>query len=353
MTVFKNAKLFGETVDIEVSDGKITFIGKSDMAGIDLGGNDVFPGLVDIHSHGCVGSDTMDGDRLGEMSLYEAKNGVTSWYPTTVTMDEETIKRAVNVPIGKTDGANILGFHLEGPYVSKKYKGAQNEEFIREPDICEFKRFDNIKVVTIAPEMPGAIEFIKNCGVKVSIGHTEADYDTAIEAIEAGASCLTHTFNAMPPLHHREPGVIGAAVEKNIYVEVISDGIHLHPSVVKMLYKIFGKERMILISDSMRATGMPDGEYDLGGQMMSVKSGVARTPEGSIAGSTTNLFGCVKKAIEFGIPRFDAYYMASATPSKFMGIEKGTLKTGADADFIVVDGGDNLIMTVVGGRIIK
>lgn len=352
MSIFKNANLYGELVDIEVENGKIEYIGKSDKDGIDLGGNDVFAGLVDIHSHGCVGYDTMDGKYLNEMSVYEARSGITSWYPTTVTMDEQTIKRAVNVVIGKTDGANILGFHLEGPYVSKKYKGAQNEDFIRKPDIEEFKRFENIKVVTIAPEMPGAMEFIKKCGARVSIGHTEADYDTAIKAIEAGATCLTHTFNAMPPLHHREPGVIGAAVEKNIYVEVISDGLHLHPSVVKMLYKIFGKDRMILISDSMRGTGMPDGEYDLGGQMMSVKSGVARTPDGSIAGSTTNLFGCVKRAIEFGIPRADAYYMASATPSEYMGVDKGIIETGRDADFIVVDKDDNLIMTVVGGNVI-
>ncbi len=353
MTTFKSLKLHGESVDIEVENGKITFIGQSEKDGRDMGGCDVFPGLVDIHSHGCIGYDTMDGEYLNEMSVYEAKNGITSWYPTTVTMDDASLKRAVNVPIGKTDGANILGFHLEGPYIAPKYKGAQNIDFIRDPDIDEFCGYENIKMVTIAPELRGSMDFIKNCDAVVSIGHTEADFDTAVAAIDAGAKCLTHTFNAMPPIHHREPSVIGAAIDKNIYVQAISDGTHLHPAIVKMLYKLFGRERMVLISDSMRATGMPDGEYDLGGQMMKVTDGVARTPEGAIAGSTSNLFTCVKRAIEFGIPREDAFYMASATPSKLMGVDKGELYVGADADFIVVDSDNNLKMTVVGGRIIE
>lgn len=351
MNIFKNAELCGEITDIEVCDGKFAAIGKTEADGIDLKGNAVFAGLVDIHCHGCMGYDTMDAVYLNEMSEYQAANGITSWYPTTMTMDYDSIKKVVSVPIDKIAGANILGFHLEGPYISPKYKGAQNGDFIRNPDIDEYNLFDNAKIVTIAPELDGAEEFIEKCGGVVSIGHTGADFDTAISAIDAGAKCLTHTFNAMPPLHHRHPGVIGAAIEKEIYVQVICDGIHIHKSVIKALYKIFGK-KMILISDSMRATGMPDGEYELGGQQMIVKDGIARTADGAIAGSTSNLFACVRKAIEFGIPIADAFYMASGAPSKLMKLNKGKIKEGFDADFIAVDKDNKLLMTVIGGKIV-
>lgn len=351
--IYKNALINDEITDIETSDGKIINIGKNDADGFDLGGKKVYPGLVDIHTHGSVGYDTMDGDGLCKMSQYLAKNGVTAWLPTTMTVSMDKIKSVVNAQLPQNCGAEIMGFHMEGPYISPKRKGAQNEKYIKAPDINEFNELQNIRKVTIAPELPGSMEFIKQCKTTVSLGHTDADYECASEAFKSGAKCLTHTFNAMPGLHHRDPGPIGAAVDNDAYVEVICDGLHIHKSVIMMLYRTFGADRMVLISDSMRATGLCDGEYEFGGQMITVKDSVARTEEGAIAGSTTNLMGCVKKAIEFGIPAGDAFKMASETPAKLINVKKGRLLPGYDADFIVVDDDLNVITTVVGGEVVS
>ena len=351
--IYKNADINGVLTDIEVEDGKIKYIGKLSADGFDLCQNRVFPGLCDTHSHGMIGYDTMDGDGLIKMSQYLARNGVTSWLPTTMTMDMDTIKAVVNNNMPKTDGAQILGFHMEGPYISPKHKGAQNEKFIKCPDTDEFNSLKHIKKITIAPELSGSMEFIRNCDAVVSLGHTDADYECASEAFRNGARCLTHTFNAMMPLHHRNPGPIGAAIDNDGYVEVICDGLHIHKSVIKMLYRTFGRDRMILISDSMRATGLDDGEYEFGGQMITVKDSVARTQEGAIAGSTTNLMGCVRKAIEFGIPIDDAFKMASNTPATLIGVNKGRLEAGYDADFIAVDDKLNVVHTVIMGELIK
>ncbi|MDY3929025.1 MAG: N-acetylglucosamine-6-phosphate deacetylase [Clostridia bacterium] len=348
--IYKNADLFGKKVDIKCIDGKIAEIGEFSEDGTDLKGYKVFPGLIDIHSHGCIGYDTMDGNHLEQMSEYYAKNGTTSWLPTTMTMSMEDITRVVNADIPKNTPCNILGFHMEGPYISPKHKGAQNESFIKVPSTEEFSKLKNIKIVTVAPEVENAMDFIKNCGAVVSLGHTDCDYRCGTEAIENGASCLTHTFNAMPPLHHRNPGVIGAAIEKEIYVQVICDGLHIHKSVIKMLYKTFGADKMILISDSMCATGLKDGKYVFGGQDIVVKNSEARTMDGALAGSTTTLLNCVKKAIEFGIPESDAFKMASETPAKLLKLNKGRIEVGCDADFIVLDNNYNVIQTVVGGK---
>lgn len=346
--VFKNAMLFGTLVDIVIENGKFTYIGKTDFCGTDLGGNRIFPGLIDIHSHGLNGYDVMDGDKLNEMSIFQLEHGTTSWLPTTMTADFDTLKKISEVDIETYKGAQILGFHFEGPYISEEYKGAQNPEFIRPPSLEEFRQLKNAKIVTIAPELPGAIDFIKNCDCIVSIGHTAADYDTTIDAINAGAKCLTHTFNVMPPIHHREPAVIGAAFTKDIYAQVICDGLHVHPAAILMLYKLFGADRMILISDSMRATGLCDGEYDLGSLNVTVKGKEARISNGALAGSVSTLFDCVKNAIKIGIPECDAVKMASKTPANLLGINKGKIKPGYDADFIVVDDEFNLIKTNVG-----
>lgn len=350
--IYKNACIDGKTVDIEVTDGKITCIEKINKDGFDLENKKVFAGLADIHSHGCMGFDTMDGNHLDEMSAFMAKNGVTSWLPTTMTMDMDTIKSVVNAKIPNSKGAGILGYHLEGPYISAKYKGAQNEKYIIPPDISEFEKLDNIKMVTVAPELENAFDFIEKCKAVVSIGHTDCNYECAKKAIKLGAKCLTHTFNAMPPIHHRNPGPIGAAFDENIFVQVICDGIHIHPSVIRLLYKLFGAKRMILISDSMRATGLSDGEYEFGGQRICVKNSVARTQDGAIAGSTSTLLNCVKKAMEFGIPERDAFKMASQTPCKLLGIKKGKIEVGYDADFIALDNNYNVIHTVIGGELI-
>ncbi len=354
--ILKNVKINGKNTNISIENGKIAAFGEINSAkeSIDMKNLEVYPGLVDIHSHGCIGIDTMDEEGIAAMSVYQAKNGITSWLPTTMTMDYESIKRVTNRDISQNDGAEILGFHMEGPYINKKYKGAQNEAFIKNPDIKEFNTFKNISMVTIAPEMPGSMEFIKACNAVVSLGHTDADYATGVKAFENGAKCLTHTFNAMPPLHHRTPSIIGAAIDKAGYVQAICDGLHLHRSVIIALYRIFGSNRMILISDSMRATGLNDGEYEFGGQMIIVQGGVAKTQEGAIAGSTTNLFDCVKKAVEFGIPKEEAFKMASLTPAILLGkVNKGRLKVGADADIIAVDKDMKLLFSMSRGRIYK
>ena len=350
MKIYKQAKVGSEILDIKVEDGKIIALGKFSEDGIHLKGMRVFPGLIDIHVHGCKNHDAMQPEYLLTMSEFWASKGTTSWLPTTMTASHEELCQVVNITLPQGRGANILGFHLEGPYISMKYKGAQNPEFVRNPDIEEFNQLKNIQLVTLAPETEGAMAFIKNCGAKVALGHTDADYACAISAIEAGASCLTHTFNAMTPLHHRNPGVIGAAIEKEIYVQVICDGVHVHPSVVKMLYKTFGPERMILISDALAATGMEDGKYVSGGLDVTVKNGVARLNDGTIAGSTSTLLDCVKKAVSFGIPLEDAMQMASRTPAEYLEVSKGRIAEGYDADFIVLDESLDVVMTVIGGQ---
>jgi N-acetylglucosamine-6-phosphate deacetylase len=264
----------------------------------------------------------------------------------------EDIEKTMN---SKTDckGAQILGFHMEGPYINVKYKGAQNEKFIKAPDFEEFKKLPNVKMVTIAPEVEGSMEFIKQAKdlCVVSLGHTDTTYDIAMEAIKNGANCLTHSFNAMPPLHHRNPGLLGAGMETGIYAQIICDGLHIHKAVILAMYKIFGTDRLVLISDSMRATGMSDGEYEFGGQPIEVKNGVARTMEGAIAGSTTNLWACVNKAVEFGIPFEDAVKMATETPATMIGVNKGQLKEGFDADFVVLNDDRTINGTYIAGNL--
>ncbi len=352
--ILKNVNLNGVNTNISIENGKILAIGEinSNDNSIDMKGLEVYPGLVDIHSHGCIGFDTMDKDGLCEMSVHQAENGITSWLPTTMTMDYNTIKNVTNRDISTIKGAEVLGFHMEGPYINKKYKGAQNEIFIKNPDISEFNTLENIRLVTIAPELDGSMEFIKACNAVVALGHTDANYETGVCAFECGAKCLTHTFNAMPPFHHRNPSIIGSAIECDGYVQVICDGLHLHKAVVTALYRIFGSDRMVLISDSMRATGMADGEYEFGGQTITVKDRVARTQEGAIAGSTTNLFNCVKKAVEFGISKADAFKMATLTPSTLINApHKGKIEVGADADIIAVDDQLNLMFSMAKGKV--
>ncbi|MBQ0084548.1 MAG: N-acetylglucosamine-6-phosphate deacetylase, partial [Clostridiales bacterium] len=320
--VYKNASLRGVLTDITVENGKIKYIGKTNCDGTDLRGKRLFAGLIDVHAHGCMNIEANSG-RIDELSHYEACHGTTSWLPTTATVSLDIIFNAVNRDILSIKGANVLGFHTEGPYISANRKGAQDEKFIRKPDIAEFEKLPNIKMVTVAPEVEGALEFIKNCKAIVALGHTDSDYATAIKAIENGANCLTHTFNAMPPLLHRNPGVIGAAVEKGIYAQLICDGLHVERGAVWALYKALGADRVVLISDSVQTAGLPDGEYTSGGLPVRLKNNECRLLDGTLAGSSAFLLDCVKKAIEFGISEEDAFKMASETPAKLLGVNKG------------------------------
>ncbi len=339
MMHFNNAKVGGELLDFGVENGKFAYFRPADgtQSGVDLEGYEVIPGLIDIHTHGCMGLDTMDGgNAIEKMSGYYAQNAITSFYPTTMSDYKDRLTE-LTATLPTTTGAVPLGYHLEGPFIALSHKGAQAEGPIRDADLNHLELYGNLGLVTVAPEFPGAMEAIKKAEIPVCLGHTGCDYDLAMEAFEAGAVCVTHMCNAMPPLHHRQPSLMGAALMSNAYIQVICDGLHLHPAVVLLLYRAFGADRMILISDSMRATGLPDGTYDLGGQDVTVKDGISRLPDGTIAGSTSNLLTCVKQAIKMGIPKADALKMASATPAAMMNLNKGELAVGKDADFAVMD----------------
>ncbi len=350
MKVLKNVTLNGELTDIAVENGKIASIGKSELSGDDFGGLRIFPGLIDTHSHGCIGYDTMEG-HLEEMADFELSRGVTTWYPTTMTMSADDIVAATERPIDFGHGANIPGFHLEGPFINKKYKGAQNEAYIVAPNLELIARCKNVKTVTIAPELAGSEEFIRECPAVVSLGHTDADYDTAKSAFAAGARKLTHTYNCMPGIHHRAPGPIVAGAEHgDIYAELICDGRHVHEAAVKLLIKMYRIDHVVLISDSMRATGLGDGNYVFGGLPITVRGGTALTADGHLAGSTSTLFDCVRVAISFGISASDAVKMASENPARLMGLNKGRIAVGYDADFIIVDDDFQLVKSIARGE---
>lgn len=337
--ILKNATLNGRRTDITIDrvSGKILSVDKTDRAGRDLGGAEVIAGFVDIHAHGFIGHDVMDGDKLPEMSAFLAQKGTTTWCPTTTTNALEELKTVIAGP-RPTRGAHVHGFHLEGPYISHKYCGALNTDFARLPHKDDFAGYEqHIAMMTLAPDLEGAMDYIATAPYPICVGHTAATYDVAREAFRAGARCVTHIFNAMPPMHHRDPSVVGAALTENAYVQVISDGIHLHPATVLALYRMFGSDRMILISDAISAAGLCDGDYMLGGKAVIVRNGVARNEAGALSGSTVTLYDCVRRAISFGIPRAEVLKMASETPAAFLGIPKGKVAPGYDADLLIVD----------------
>lgn len=366
-----NAKVFIDGAFVEGGvdfDGTITEAGGQITAGdVDAEGCYLIPGMVDIHSHAAMNEDASDGRAEGMpiMSKYYASRGVTSWCPTTMTLSEETLTAAVKVirDFQRPDeGAKVAGVNLEGPFLSTAKKGAQAEEFLRAPDIDMFKRLNeasggNVKLITIAPEEPGSIPFIKEVSkyCTVSLGHTTADYDTAKAAYEAGASHATHLYNAMPSLLHRAPGVIGAAFDSGATTELICDGFHIHPAVVRLTWEVF-KDHMILISDSMRCAGMPDGEYTLGGQPVTVKNGKATlTGTDTIAGSSIHLHDGLQRAVKFGIPLEKAVYAATTAPAKVIKMDDkiGSIAKGKCADLVLLDQDLNVKAVYIEGRKIK
>lgn len=359
-----------EASDIVVENDRIAAILPTGQGGsqdiFDAAECYVLPGFVDIHTHGAVGVDFCDADPDGIKKLldYYGRQGVTSVVPATMSYNEPIIADVVNAakPYFDKDGygAVLRGINMEGPFISMEKKGAQNPQYIVDPEI-EFlwsvyeKSGGKILLVDIAPELPGSSEFIRAVSNKcvVSLAHTMATYEQALDAFAAGANHVTHLFNAMPPFDHRQPGVIGAASDAAAYVEVISDGIHLHPAVVRSAFRWFGPERVCLISDSMRATGMPNGEYDLGGQAVLVENGKAVLADsGSIAGSAVNLADMCRRAIEFGITIENAVQAASLTPARSLGLgdEVGSIKEGKRADIVIWDREFCTKAVFVGGR---
>lgn len=351
--IYKNIKIGGVLTDLIAEDGVIAYIGKTDEEGYDGKGLTARAGLFDVHIHGLVGEDAVGGD-LDKMSLVLAREGITSWLPTLSPYSFEEME-ATCAKVSKK-GAKVRGFHLEGPFVSTEKKGALNPKYIVPPTTELLDRCPRATYMTIAPEVDGALDFIKEAtkrGVRLAIGHTVATHDEALAGIRAGANSLTHTFNAMAPLNHREPGPIGAAVTGDAYVQVISDGFHLHPAVVLLLYRTFGADRMMLISDAVRPTGLPDGTYTSSGKTVIVRNGQCYLTDGvTIAGATTLLSECVRRAISFGIPEEDAYRMASETPARFMGVKAGVLAVGYDADFALYDETNHAVLTVISGKVL-
>lgn len=357
MKAIINAKIVTPSSVIEngtvLFDDKIRAVGKDiDITGAevcDAEGNFVIPGLVDIHIHGFCDNDVCDGTEESIQSISDAitNNGVTSWCPTTMTIDIKDIENIFNVVRNhkNTSGARVLGINVEGPYINPSKKGAQAGEHILKPD-ADFvlNNKDIIKLVTLAPEMEGGTEFAKrvseNSDIAVSIGHTDADYACASEAIANGARHTTHLFNAMPPLNHREPGVIGAALESdNVSCELIADTFHINPALYKTLYKVKG-DKLILITDCMRAGGMPDGEYSLGGQPVIKKGIECKLFDGTIAGSILTLNKAVYNFMKHAdIPIWEAVNMASLYPARVVGESDkiGSIEVGKYADMCIAD----------------
>lgn len=317
---------------------------------IDAEGLLVLPGLVDIHSHGAAGEDFSDGNPEGLKKIlqYEKRCGITSYCPTSMTFPKERLRQIfASIKGAQTeDGATVVGINMEGPFLDPAKKGAHVEKWIAAPDVAFVRELNQdadglVRLVTVAPNMDGAEEFIKEMHeeVCISLGHTAADYDCASRAMKLGAHHVTHLYNAMQPFGHRAPGLIGAAMDDpECMVELICDGYHIHPSAIRAAFRLFGPERVILISDSMRATGMENGTYELGGQEVTVKDRKAVLKDGTLAGSATNLYGCMCKAVEFGIPLEQAIMAATANPARSIGIfdRVGSIRIGKQADLLLV-----------------
>lgn len=369
--IIQNGQVFGEdkrfTVrDLYIENGIIVSDANqvTDRTVVDASGCYVLPGLIDIHSHGACGNDFSDVNEEGlhEILRYQYAHGITSYCPTSMTLPKEqlhkifaTANRVKLLQKNNIGEATLVGINMEGPFIDVKKKGAHLEEYIMEPDVEFFRKCNEkcgylIRLVTLAPNVNGAMEFIKELSKEttISLGHTTADYMISQKAIEAGVHHVTHLYNAMMPFEHRAPGLIGAAAEnKQCMAELICDGIHVHASMVRAAFKLF-PDRIVLISDSMRATGMKDGNYELGGQEVTVSGKLATLKDGTIAGSVTNLFDCMHTAISFGIKPEMAIAAATMNPARSIGIfdTVGSLTAGKKADVLLTDCKFKLIRVV-------
>ena len=368
--IIKNgtALLQQELVRADIAfDRVITAVGELSPAGeiFDAADCYVVPGFVEIHSHGAVGHDFTDGDPAGIQPIadFYAAHGVTSFLATTMTAPEEVLLSAVTAIAAYTrqGGAKCAGIHLEGPFLSGAKKGAQKQSALHVPDIAMFHRLNDacgglVRLVTVACEEPGGLEFVERISplCTVSLGHTVADYDTAMEAFRRGASHATHLFNGMESLHHRKPGVIAAAFDSGASVELICDGLHIHPAVIRLAHRLFGN-RLNMVSDSLRCAGMPDGEYDLSGQRIAVYNGRATLlGTDTLAGSCVSLLDEVRNVVQYGLPLADALYAASTAPADAVRLtDRGRIAPGRCADLVVLDRDLQLKAVFIDGELLK
>ena len=371
--IIKDANVFTQEnkfvkVNVAIENGRFLHVleeADEDDEIVDTAGLIMIPGLVDIHFHGCKGADMCDGteEALDVITAYEASVGVTSICPATMTIPKEQLLEVMRNAgtYSYHGGAHLVGINMEGPFISPSKKGAQAADNIIPCDYEYFCQLQDaagglIRLVDIAPEEPGAMEFIDKAKeqVVISLAHTASDYDTAKKAIERGASHATHLYNAMPPMNHRQPGVIGAVRDsEQCHAELICDGVHVHPSVIRATFAMFGEERIILISDSMRATGLEDGEYTLGGQAVTVKGNLATLHDGTIAGSATNLMDCMRFVVkEVGLPLETAVRCATANPAREIGIyhDVGSITAGKKADFVLLDQNLDIVGVYIDGK---
>lgn len=345
---------------------------------IDADGKYLSPGFIDIHNHGNFGHDTMDAtfEAIESISRFHIKNGVTGFLPTTITAPLKKIKKAIknvadyiefqnNEDKLKKQKSQVLGLYLEGPYFSQVKRGAQNPKYLKRPEINELEEFldisnQNVKIVSLAPELSGALEaitYLKSKGIIVSVGHTNALFSEVKVGIGKGITLATHLYNGMKGFSHREPAAVGAVLtDERVSCEMICDGVHLHKAAMDVAVQMKGKDRIILISDAMMATGLEDGEYELGRQKVFVKNGEARLSDGSLAGSTLTLNKAVYNMVNIvNIPLQDAVRMASLNPAKVIGLDdrKGSIEIGKDADLIIFDENINIFTVIVMGNVVN
>lgn len=339
---------------------------ESDAELIDGNGMWLIPGMIDVHIHGANGYDMMDGteDSIQEVSRACAATGCTSFLATSVSSTMEDLLnmiRSVKSVIGREQGARIAGIHLEGPYLNPKRKGMQNEKYLRHPNLEEIKLIFQeagslIKMVTIAPELPGGLEltsYLKEQGVVIAVAHSDATYEEAKLAFAAGASHVTHCFNGMRPIHHRDPGLIVAAFEEpHVSLQAIVDQVHLHPAIVRLMHRLKGPEGMVLITDALQAMGLGDGNYMFGGHHVTVSEGIARLADGTLASSTVTMNEALRLTVANGISMEDAVHMAATTPARILGLShKGKIEAGYDADLVLMDERYQVQWTMIEGKL--